>query len=133
MLYLQAIKSVGAGSAEWRETYTLKEFSPKSALKELSSKSSSSTNSGTVLEVIAYNHNTLRPDGTIGSGQVDRARLSQSQLSGSGDRVTVPLTDKKVHPSCSVQLPTVVTRVHSHHFTCTIINSFHSVSRRVTF
>jgi len=92
---LQAIKSVGAGSAEWKETYTLKEFSAKSAIKEVASKSSSS-NSSTVLEVTAWNHNTLRPDGTIGSGTVDLSRLGSSQLSGSGDRVTVHLTDKKV-------------------------------------
>lgn len=47
----QAIKSAGAGTAEWKETYTLNEFAPKSS---------------SILEVTVYNHNTLRPDGTLG-------------------------------------------------------------------
>jgi len=94
---------VGAGSCEWKETYELKEFGAKSAVKEATSKVSSGShnNSSTVLEVTAYNHNTLRPDRAIGSGTVDLACLGGSQLSGSGDRVTVPLTDKKV---CSFSL-----------------------------
>jgi hypothetical protein len=87
----KAIKGVGAGTCEWKETYELKDFSPKSAIKEATSK----TANGSILEVTVYNHNTLRPDGAIGSGTVDLARLGSSQLSGSGDRVTVHLTDKK--------------------------------------
>ena len=51
---MQAIKGVGAGTAEWRETYTLESFSPSSS---------------TLLEVIVYNHNTLRPDSVIGEHQ----------------------------------------------------------------
>lgn len=48
---MQAIKSAGAGTCEWKETYTLQEFAPKSS---------------STLEVTVYNHNTLRPDGTLG-------------------------------------------------------------------
>lgn len=95
---MQAIKSVGASTCEWKETYTLKEFGAKSAVKEAASKASSHGKNSTVLEVTAYNHNTLLPDGSIGSGTVDLAQLGGSQLSGSGDRITVHLTDKKVSP-----------------------------------
>lgn len=76
----KAIKSAGSGTCEWKETYTLNEFTPKSSSS---------------LEVTVYNHNTLRPDGTLGSGTVNLSNLGQNQLSGSGDRVNVPLTDKK--------------------------------------
>ena len=51
---MQAIKGVGAGTAEWKETYTLESFSPSSS---------------TLLEVVVYNHNTLRPDSMIGEQQ----------------------------------------------------------------
>lgn len=78
--HTKAIKNAGAGTVEWKETYTLHEFAPKTS---------------SILEVTVYNHNTLRPDGTLGSGTVNLSNLGESQLSGSGDRVNVTLTDKK--------------------------------------
>ena len=47
----QAIKGVGTGTAEWKETYTLEKFSPTSS---------------SVIEVAVWNHNTLLPDNIIG-------------------------------------------------------------------
>ncbi len=76
---LQAIKGVGAGTCEWKETYELKDFSPKSAIKEATSK----TANGSILEVTVYNHKTLPPDRAIGSGTVDLARLGSSCLPAS--------------------------------------------------
>ena len=60
---MQAIKGVGAGTAEWKEIYTLESFSPSSS---------------TLLEVVVYNHNTLRPDSVIGELQ-DPYSLTPSQ------------------------------------------------------
>ncbi|KAK9845139.1 hypothetical protein WJX74_011064 [Apatococcus lobatus] len=68
------IKGAGAGEAAWDDTYAITDI-PMSSNMELT--------------MIAYNHNTLRPDGLIGAGATSVDKIN------SGSATRVPLVDKK--------------------------------------
>ncbi|KAK9868390.1 hypothetical protein WJX84_005828 [Apatococcus fuscideae] len=68
------IKGAGAGEAAWDDTYAITDI-PVSSNMELT--------------MIAYNHNTLRPDGLIGAGATSVDKIN------SGSSTRVPLVDKK--------------------------------------
>ena len=63
-MYVQAIKGVLLLSSDWKEIYTLESFAPSSS---------------TLLEVVVYNHNTLRPDSIIGEQQ-DPSYMTPSKI-----------------------------------------------------